>query len=318
LPQQLSSHFTHSAKISGMMRIDRPSFRGKHSRLRRTVSLAALTLVISGALVMSSRANAQQSAEQTGFLEINARVSPTGGHPEPARGLTIYLLRKSYEAIQKEADAAEPLPKIDDFIAGLELSPQLKAWMVKHQIVDFSGPAFPKAITGEDVWNIPEFKTAYMDRNAGDRTVNLPTSHAREADKQKNPAKYQQAVKDYIEAFKQFVNANPETLSTMFVALEEKDPGHRWKKILADRNARVHRHALELAQVQYLAGQTDTNLDGHGRINRLVPGDYWLSTLDNEAIAGDARVRWDYPVHVSAGRSAADLSNVNGVDPGSR
>jgi hypothetical protein len=295
-----------------MMRIDRPSFSRANLSV---VSLAALTLIISCALVISARANAQQSNEQAGFLEISARVSPTGGHPEPARGITIYLLRKSYEAIQKEADAAEPLPKIDEFIAATELSPLLKAWMVKHQIVEFSGTAFPKAITGEDVWNIPEFKTAYMDRNAGDRTVNLPKSHAREADRQKHPEKYQQDVQDYIAAFKQFVNANPDTLSTMYVALEDKDPGHRWKKILADRNARVHRHALELAQVEYLAGQCDTDLDGRGRINHLAPGDYWLSTLDNEAIAGDARIRWDYPVHISAGRSAADLSNVNGVEP---
>jgi len=300
-----------------MMRIDRPAFRPKNLRPHSAISIAALSLIISCALVMSSRVNARQAAEQTAYLEISARVSPTGGHPEPARGLTIYLLRKSYEGIQKEADAAEPLPKIDDFIAGLELSAPLKAWMVKHQIVDFSGPAFPKAITGEDVWNIPEFKTAYMDRNAGDRTVNLPKSHASEADKQKHPEKYQQAVQDYVAAFKQFVNANPDTLSTMYVALEEKDPGHRWKKILVDRSARVHRHALELAQVQYLAGQTDTDLDGHGRIDHLAPGNYWLSTLDNEALAGDARIRWDYPVRITAGRSAADLSNVNGVEPGS-
>jgi hypothetical protein len=300
-----------------MMRIDRPSIRTTNLRNRCAISIAALAIIFSCALILSTRANARQ-AGQTGYLEISARVSPTGGHAEPARGITIYLLRKSYEAIQKEADAAEPSPKMDDFIASLELSPLLKAWMVKHQIVEFSGPAFPKAITGEDVWNIPEFKTAYMDRNAGDRTVALPKSHAREADKQKHPEKFQQDVQDYIAAFKQFVNANPETLTTMYVALEEKDPGHRWKKILVERNARVHRHALELAQVEYLAGQTDTDLEGHGRIDRLAPGDYWLSTLDNEAIAGDAHIRWDFQVHVSAGRSAADLSNVNGLEPGSR
>jgi hypothetical protein len=255
-------------------------------------------------------------AQQTGFLEISTRVSPSGGHPEPARGLTVYLLRKSYQAIQKEADAAEPLPKMDDFIAKEELSPQLKAWMIKHQMADLSGEAFPKAISPDDVLDIPEFKKAYMDRNAGDRTVNLPQPKARESDKVKHPEKYQQAVQDYLTAFKLFVAANPDTLSTMYVALDEKNPGHRWKKLLADRNARVHRHALELAQVQYLAGQTDTDLEGRGRIDRLVPGDYWLSTLDNEAIAGDAHISWDLPVRVSAGRSTADLSNVNGIERG--
>jgi hypothetical protein len=302
-----------------MMRIDRPSIRRNHLRYRGVLSFAAFAIIVPCALLITSPASArpdQQQDQQTGYLEIATHVSPSGGHAEPARGLTVYLLRKSYDAIQKEADAAEPLPKINDYIAGLELSPLLKAWMVKHQIVEFSGPAFPKAITGEDVWNIPEFKTAYMDRNAGDRTVSLPTSHAHEADKQKHPEKYQQAVQDYVAAFKQFVNANPETLSTMYVALEDKDPGHRWRKMLADRNTRVHRHALELAQVQYLAGQTDTDLEGRGRIDHLAPGEYWLTTLDNEAVAGDAHIRWDLAVRVSSGRSAADLSNVNGIEPG--
>nr|HEV7953572.1 hypothetical protein [Candidatus Acidoferrales bacterium] len=298
-----------------MMRIDRPSIRRDNLRWHNVLSFAAFAIILPCALLIASRASAHQD-QQTGYLEIATHVSPSGGHAEPARGLTVYLLRKSYGAIQKEADAAEPLPKMDDYIAGLELSPLLKAWMVKHQIVEFSGAAFPKAITGEDVWNIPEFKAAYMDRNAGDRTVNLPKSGAREADKQKHPEKYQQAVQDYIAAFKQFVNANPDTLSTMYVALEDKDPGHRWKKMLADRNNRVHRHALELAQVQYLAGQTDTDLEGHGRIDHLAPGEYWLTTLDNEAVAGDVHIRWDLPVRVSAGRSAADLSNVNGIEPG--
>lgn len=300
-----------------MMRIDRPSLHRKYFSSSYGLSLAALALILPCALVMASRVSAGQTSAQTGVLEINARVSPSGGHPEPARGITIYLLRKSYDAIQKEADAAEPLPEMDEFIAKLELSPQLKAWMVRHQMVELSGEAFPKAISPDDVLDIPEFKKAYMDRNAGDRTVSLPQPKAREADKQKHPEKYQQAVQDYLTAFKLFVAANPDTLTSMYVALEEKDPGHRWKKILADRNARVHRHALELAQVQYLAGQTDTDLEGHGRIDRVAPGDYWLSTLDNEAIAGDAYIRWDMPVHVSAGRSSADLSNVNGMERGS-
>jgi hypothetical protein len=301
-----------------MMRIDRFSFRCKPSLPRRSFFIAVLALMIPCSFAISSCVNAQQSIQQTGYIEILARVSPSGGHPEPARGLTVYLLRKSYDTIQKEADAAEPLPKMDDFIAGLELSPPLKAWMVKHQMVELSGPAFPKAISPDDVLNIPEFKEAYMNRNAGDRTIALPQPKAREADKQRHPEKYQQAVQDYLVALKQFVAANPDTLSTMYVALEEKDPGHRWRKILSDRNTRVHRHALELAQVQYLAGQTDTDLEGRGRIDHLAPGDYWLTTLDNEAIAGDVHLRWDLPVHVSAGRSAADLSNVNGIEPGTQ
>ena len=154
-------------------------------------------------------------------------------------------------AIHTEADAAEPLPKLDEFIAGLELSPELKTWMVKHQMVDMSGPAFPKAISPDDVLNVPEFKEAYMTRNAGDRTVVLPQSKARESDKQRHPEKYQQAVQDYIDALKRFIAANPDTLSSMYVALEEKNPGHLWNKMLSERQEPVHRHAFILAQVHY-------------------------------------------------------------------
>lgn len=289
------------------------SLRRNSLAIARTILFSALILVAPFA-IPSSTAGAQTN-QQTGFLEITARVSPTGGHAEPARALTVYVLRKSFAAIQAEADASETLPKMDEFIAKLELSPELKSWMVKHQIVDLSGPAFPKAISPDDVLSIPEFKEAYMNRNAGDRTVVLPQSKAREADKQRHPEKYQQAVQDYIDALKRFIAANPDTLSTMFVALEEKNPGRTWGKMLSERKARVHRRALQLAQTQYLAGQTDTDLEGRGRIDRLEPGDYWLSTLDNEAIAGDARIRWDVPIHVVSGRSAAELSNVNGVEP---
>ena len=298
-----------------IMRIATSTFHLKRLPFRMGISFAAVAFFFLLTLTLSSRAAAQQTNQQAGYIEITARVSPTGGRPEPARALTVYLLRKSYAAIQMEADAAEPLPKMDDFVAKLELSPELKNWMLKHQIVDLSGPAFPKAISPDDVLNIPEFKEAYMTRNAGDRTVVLPQSKAHEADKQRHPEKYQQAVQDYLDALKRFIAANPDTLSTMYVALEEKNPGHRWNKILTDRKARVHRYALELAQVQYLAGQTDTDLEGHARFDRVAPGEYWLTTLDNEAIAGDARLRWDYPVHISAGRSTADLSNVNAVEP---
>jgi hypothetical protein len=297
------------------MRIEHSAFSHKQLLCRAGISFAVFACFVLLALTLSSPVAAQQTNQQTGYLEITARVSPSGGHAEPARALTVYLLRKSYSAIQTEADAAEPLPKINDFIAVQELSPELKTWMVKRQIVDLSGPAFPKAISPDDVLNIPEFKEAYMTRNAGDRTVVLPQPKAREADKQRHPEKYQQAVQDYVDALKRFIAANPDTLSTMYVALEEKNPGHRWNKILTDRKARVHRHALELAQVQYLAAQSDTDLEGRARIDRIAPGDYWLTTLDNEAIAGDARVRWDYHVHISAGRSTAELSNVNAVEP---
>ena len=44
----------------------------------------------------------------------------------------------------------------------------------------------------------------------------------------------------------------------------------------------------------------------------LAPGDYWISSLNLDANAGDMRVHWDVPVKIEAGRAArVELSNLN-------
>jgi hypothetical protein len=274
------------------------------------VSIVAPLIAVSLALAMACAVSSQQS----GSIEFIARVAPTGGHPEPVREFTFFLLRKNYQDIQQEADSAEPASKMDDLIGKQDVSPELRAWMKKHQIVELSGPEFLKALTPVDILGVPEFKDAYFSRNKGDPTVLLPQPKFRESDKQKNPEKYKQGVADYQEALKRFIAANPGTLTSMYVALASINPGWEWKKILNERSARVHRRALELAELQYLVIKTDTDLDGRGQMNGLAPGDDWLTTLDGEATAGDARVRWNMPVHISSGRLTLDLSNLNGVE----
>ncbi len=260
--------------------------------------------------------NAGAQTQQSGSIEFVARVSPTGGHAEPVRGFTFYLLRKSFQDIRHEAEAKEPPPSMDEFISGLTASDALKAWMRKNKRVDLAGPDFPKAVSPEDVLGIPEFKAGYMEQNKGDRSVGLPKSKAREADREKNPQKYQKAVDDYLETLKKFIAANPDTLATLELALEKINPGSRWNKLVAERTARVHRRWLELAEFQYKAGQCDTDLEGHGRFDGLPAGDYWISTIEAQASSGDARVRWDVPVRVVAGRaSSIELSNLNGIEP---
>jgi hypothetical protein len=114
---------------------------------------------------------------------------------------------------------------------------------------------------------------------------------------------------------KRFIAANPETLSSIHLSLAKINPGWQWKKLVNERAARVHRRALELAQLHYLAARTDTDMEGRAQMNGIAPGDYWLTSLDSEATAGDARVRWNLPVHVSTGRTSVELSNLNGVEP---
>jgi len=259
-------------------------------------------------------ANAQ--GQQIGSIEFVARVSPTGGHAEPVRGFTFYLLRKSVQDIRREAEAAEPAPNMEEFINGLTVSDPLKAWMKKNKRVDLAGTEFPKAITPEDVLGIPEFKAGYMLQNQGNRSVGLPKPKFKEAEKDKNPQKYQKEVEEYLVALKKFIGANPDTLDTLEIALDKMNPGPRWNKMVAERAARVHRRWLELAEYQYKVGQCDTDLDGRGRFDGLPAGDYWISTIEGQASSGDARVRWDFHVQVVAGRaSSVELSNLNGIEP---
>ncbi len=290
------------------------------NRLRQFSPAIFKLLALSGGLLLVAMSvlvkGAGGQGSQGGSIEFVAHVSPTGGHAEPVRGFTFYLLRKSFQDIGLEAETLEPAPNMDEFISSLTVSDALKSWMKKNKIVDLSGTEFPKAVKPEDVLNVPEFKAGYVDQNKGDRSVGLPTPKYREADKDKNPQKYQKEVDEYIAAMKKFIAANPDTLSTLEPALEKINPGPRWNKLVIERTAKVHRRWLELAEYQYKAGQCDTDLDGHGRFDGLPAGEYWISTIEMQAMSGDARVRWDVPVRVMAGRaSSVELSNLNGIEP---
>jgi hypothetical protein len=50
------------------------------------------------------------------------------------RGITFYLLRKSFDDIGKEAAVTYPLVAMDAFIDKLDVSKELKAWMKKNQL----------------------------------------------------------------------------------------------------------------------------------------------------------------------------------------
>jgi hypothetical protein len=73
--------------------------------------------------------------------------------------------------------------------------------------------------------------------------------------------------------------------------------------------------APEFAQTKYLAAKADTDLDGRASVSGLAPGDYWVSTLNLDANAGDARLRWDVPVSIHAGQTTRiELTNLNAAD----
>jgi hypothetical protein len=257
---------------------------------------------------------ASGATAQTGAIEFTARVAPTVGNAEPARKIPVYLLRKSFADIQKEADEAEPKLELDRFIDGLDVSKELKAWMKRTRVVQLQSAELTLKLAPEDIFTVPEFFDAYFSRNAGDETSGFPAPKYKESDKKSNPQRYERQVKEYREQVRRFLDANPQSLNGIELELVDIDPGRKWLRQEAERRQRVRLHALNLAETRYLVTKTQTDLNGRGGFTNVPPGEYWLSTLEVEAIAGDSRVRWDAPVTVRAGEtSRIDLWNGNAV-----
>ncbi|HWY74690.1 MAG TPA: hypothetical protein VN281_03685 [Verrucomicrobiae bacterium] len=249
----------------------------------------------------------------TGTLDLTARIAPTGARPEPVRQFTFYILTKSYADILKEATEQFPLADREEFISNLKISPELKAWMKQHAVMDLTAPDVDKLITPDDVMNIPEFFAAYERSNSGGVTAGLPMPKYREADAEANPAKYFKLKQDYMSATKKFVESHPSTIGGMETELGGVNPKYKWDKALQDHNQKVAQLAPDLAQTKYMAAKGDTDLDGHLVIKGLPPGNYWVSSLGLDAASGDRRLMWDVPVTVQSGApTQLILSNLNG------
>jgi hypothetical protein len=282
--------------------------------MRKRVLLAAV-LLCSCFSLWAGRSIAAQ-APATGSVEFAARVMPSGGRFEPVRGLTFYLLRKNLDDIRLEASKTDPPPDMDRFIDSLEFSPELKAWMKKHETVNLQGTNFTSHLTGEEIVSVKEFLDAYATLNGGTHGGGFPEPKYKESDKTKNPEKYERERAQYIDAMQKFVKANPDSLAGLDAELADKNPGRRWAQIESEQRERAEHRALQLAQTVYLAGETESGFDGHASFAGLAPGTYWLTTLDTSALAGDVRLLWDLPVTVRAGeRVSVDLSNANAIEP---
>ena len=274
---------------------------------------AVITMVVAiCALAFVSGARAQSD---TGILEITARITPTGARPEPVRQFTFYILTKSYSEIVKEVEEKDPIPPRDQFIEGLKVSPELRTWLKGHEVLDLSQPDLDKLITPEDVLNVPEFMSAYQRSNSGGVTQGMPQPKYTQIDQTAQPEKYEKLKLDYLVALKKFVRQHPTTISGIEIELEGVNPQHKWATLQNDRRKRVARMAPEIAQVKFLAGKADTDLEGRASVSGLAPGDYWISSLNLDANSGDMRVRWDVPVKIERGKTVRlDLSNLNSID----
>ncbi|MBZ5527777.1 MAG: hypothetical protein LAN71_07755 [Acidobacteriia bacterium] len=254
---------------------------------------------------------APAEASPTGVLEFTARITPTAGRPEPVRQFTFYLLTRDYAEIVREADAASALPSREEFIDSLKVSPELKAWMKAHNTVNIATQEIELGLTAGEVISIPEFLGAYLQANSG-ITQGLPREKYKESDKTERPERYRKLRQEYLAALKKFIEANKQTLASISVYLEPINPGRLWNQLTVEHARKVARQAPEYAQTKYLAGKTDTDLDGRGIFVAIPAGAYWLSTLGQDAAAGDMRVRWNVPVAIAGGKVARiELSTLN-------
>jgi hypothetical protein len=275
-------------------------------------ALSRHIFVLCCAAFLGGAVRAQNSA---GSLELAARISPTAARAEPVRQFTFYVLTKSYAEIVKEVEAENAIPSREKFIDDLKLSPELKEWLKAHDIFDLTMPGLDRLVTPDDIIHVPEFLLAYQRSNSGGVTAGIPKPKYADADKTAHPDRYNKQLQEYYVALKKFIQSNPSTVSGIELELVGVNPQDKWSKIQAEHRRRVLRVAPEFAQTKYLAAKADTDLDGRASVAGLAPGEYWLSTLNLNANAGDTTLGWDAPVAIHAGQTTrVELTNLNAVD----
>lgn len=278
--------------------------------MRRATGISLV--VLSGLLCF---AQAMPAQNPQGTLDITARITPTGARPEPVRQFTLYVLTKSYADIAKEIDEGDVMPARSEFIEGLKVSKELKEWLNAHDTLDLTIPELDKMLKADDIIHIPEFLQAYQRSNGGGVTDGLPRPKYKDADKTDNPEKYEKEKLEYFTALKKFIEKNPGTLSGVEMELDAVNPQRKWAVLQSNHRKRVQKMAPEIAQTKYLAAKVDTDLEGHASLRNLAPGKYWISSLNLDANAGDARVRWDVPIDIDAGQTIRiELTNLNAAD----
>ncbi|HWZ98598.1 MAG TPA: hypothetical protein VN025_12640 [Candidatus Dormibacteraeota bacterium] len=256
-----------------------------------------------------------QSPAGTGALEFAAYVSPTAAKPEPVRDFTFYVLTKSFDDIKHEIESANGAPDREKFIEGLKLSPELREWLKGHDVMDLTMPGTDKLITAEDILHVPEFLLAYQRSNSGGVAHGIPKPTYKDSDKVDHAEKYEKDRQDYLNALKKYIHAHPESVAGMELEMDGINPAKKWSEAQNSFKKRVNQQAPMLAQTKYLATKVDTNLEGLARIGKLPSGNYWVSTLDLEAGAGDSRLKWDVPVTIQTGQTTRiELTNLNSTE----
>lgn len=279
-------------------------------------SLLRLALCALAALWLTQNA-AAQNAPAT--LEFTVQAAPTGGRPEKVMRQTFYLLRSSLAEIEKIAREQTPPPALDSFIDELNVSPELKAWMKRHQTVKLQGEAFLKLVEVDDMMNVPEFREAYVTRNQIMVGLGFPQRKAKLTDRERNPERWEKSEKRYWEEVRSYCILHPESKQGMDDHLVDITSAPEWRLRTQRHEEQVHQKVLQLAHTRYLAAQTETDYEGFARLAGLAPGRYWLTNLWDEVRAGDVHLRWELPVELRPGQTFyLELNNANARLPGAR
>ena len=251
----------------------------------------------------------------TGSLEFTVHIAPTAARPEPVRQFTFYILTRSYADIVKEAEQKDPAPDRNAFIEGLTVSQELRDWLKSHDTLDLASLDVDRLLSPDDIIKVPEFQRAYQRANTGSVTMGMPKPKYTDDMKTEHPEKYEKLRQDYLTALTKFVRTHPESVSGIELELSEVSPQRKWTALQSERRKRILRAAPDLAQLRFLAARADTDLEGHASVSGLPAGNYWISSLNLEASAGDMRVHWDVAVTIAAGQTArVELSNLNSTE----
>lgn len=277
--------------------------------MRTFLRCSAAFLALAGGTALSV------AQTKSAAIDISAHITPTGARSEPVRQFTLYVLTKSYSDVVKEVSAGDPLPTREQFIDNLKCSKELKKWLRDHEVLDLTSPDLDKLLTTDDIMNVPEFFDAYQRSNSGGVTAGLPKPKYRDSDREANPDKYQRQKEEYLSATRKFIDTHPFTVQGMELELTGVNPKLAWDKTQSDHKRKVAQLAPDTAQVKYLAGKAETDLDGRALIANLPGGNYWVTSLGMDATSGDRRLLWDVAVTVASGQTVhIELNNLNGTD----
>src|ERR1700690_64582 len=210
---------THASAESRGRVLLRCAASSNRPMIKQFKAAAALGILVGFVALCPSPARAQSCS-----VDFTAKVTPAAGVSEPVRGLPFYLLNKSFTEILADADAAEPKPDFDAFVDKLRVSTELKAWMRKNHFVSLSGEEFVRGLSADDIMNVPEFFSAYLERNGSDSTVDFPKPKYKERDKQKDPARFEKQRQEYLEAIRKYLQTNTESTAGMELTLDRIIP----------------------------------------------------------------------------------------------